>query len=165
MDNPAKREATIRLVRDLKKHGLRIDAIGMQSHLGLDTNLKQYEQSIEAFAKEGVKVMATELEVSVLPWPSDQQTAEISTNFAYQEMLNPFKNGITAEMQTKQDKFMVELFNIYKKHSKDITRITFWGVSDGDSWKNDFPIKGRTDYPLPFGRDLEAKPWVKKIID
>ncbi len=165
MDNPAKREATIRLVRDLKKHGLRIDAIGMQSHLGLDTNLKQYEQSIEAYAKEGVKVMATELEVSVLPWPTDQQTAEISTNFAYQEKLNPFKNGISAEMQAKQDKFMVKLFNIYKKHSKDITRITFWGVSDGDSWKNDFPIKGRTDYPLPFGRDLEAKPWVKMIID
>ena len=125
----------------------------------------QINREIEAYAKEGVKVMATELEVSVLPWPSDQQTAEISTNFAYQEVLNPFKNGITAEMQAKQDKFMVELFKIYKKHSKDITRITFWGVTDGDSWKNDFPIKGRTDYPLPFGRDLEAKPWVKKIID
>lgn len=164
MDNPAKREAVIKLVRDLKAHGLRIDAVGMQSHLGLDSDLKQYEQSIEAYAKEGVKVMATELEVSVLPWPSNQQTAEISTNFAYQEQLNPFKNGISAEKQAEQDKFMVKLFNIYKKHAKDITRITFWGVTDGDSWKNDFPIHGRTDYPLPFGRDFKAKPWVAKIV-
>jgi len=165
MDNPAKRDAVIKLIRDLKAHGLRIDAIGMQSHLGLDTDLKQYEQSLVAYANEGVKVMATELEVSVLPWPSDQQTAEISTNFAYQEKLNPFKNGISAEMQAQQDKFMVKLFNIYKKHAKDISRITFWGVTDGDSWKNDFPIKGRTDYPLPFGRDLQAKPWVEKIMN
>ncbi len=163
MSDKAKREAVIKLVRDIKSHGLRIDAIGMQSHLGLDTDLKEYEKSIEAYAAEGVKVMATELEVSVLPWPSSQQTAEISTNFAYQEQLNPFKNGITAKKQAEQDDFMVRLFKIYKKHSKDISRITFWGVSDGDSWKNDFPIHGRTDYSLPFGRDLKAKPWVEKI--
>jgi len=163
MDGKAKREAVVKLIRELKAEGLRIDAIGMQSHLGLDTDLDNYEKSMQAYINEGVKVMATELEVSVLPWPSAQQTAEISTNFAYQEQLNPFKNGLSKKVENEQSEFMVKLFKIYKKHAKDISRITFWGVTDGDSWKNDFPIHGRTDYPLPFGRDLQPKSWVKKI--
>ncbi|MCR5313293.1 MAG: endo-1,4-beta-xylanase [Bacteroidaceae bacterium] len=164
MDNPNKREAVVKLIRDLKAHGLRIDAVGMQSHLSTTSNLKEYEESMEAFIKEGVKVMATELDVSVLPFPNHQMTAEISTNFEYQEALNPYKKGITEEKQAEQNDFMVKLFKIYKKHAKDITRITFWGVTDGDSWKNDFPVPGRTDYPLPFGRDLKPKPWVYLII-
>jgi endo-1,4-beta-xylanase len=163
MDNANKREATVRLIRDLKAHGLRIDAVGMQSHLAIDSNLKEYEKSMQAFIHEGVKVMATELDVSVLPWPSDQQSAEISTNFAYQEQLNPFRNGITAEKQAEQDEFMKRLFALYRKYSKNVSRVTFWGVTDGDSWKNDFPVHGRTDYPLAFGRDMKAKPWVNKI--
>ncbi len=164
MDNAAKRGAVVNMIRDLKSHGLRIDAVGMQSHLALGSDLTEYEKSVEAFAGEGVKVMATELDVSVLPFPNGTMTAEVSTNFDYQEYLNPFKNGISKEKLDEQGRFMRRLFDLYKRHSDVFTRVTFWGVSDAFSWKNDFPVHGRTDFPLPFDRDMKAKPWVYEIM-
>jgi endo-1,4-beta-xylanase len=44
------------------------------------------------------------------------------------------------------------LFGVYLKHRDAVTRVTFWGVTDGDSWKNNFPVRGRTNYPLLFDR-------------
>lgn len=157
MDSLGKREGVVRLIRDLKAHGLRIDAIGMQSHLSLWTNLEEYEKSLIAFANEGVKVMATELDVSVLPWPGEMPNADISTSFEYQEKYNPYRNGLPAEVEAKLKDFYERLFAIYRKHSDVITRVTFWGVHDGGSWLNGFPIKGRTNYPLLFDRQLRRK--------
>lgn len=164
MDGPRKRAGVVRLIRELKEHGCRIDGVGMQSHVAFDTNLDEYEKSIKAFAAEGVKVMITELDLSVLPWPKGNFGAEVSTNFEYQQKMDPYKNGLSKEMQEKQDKFFTSLFDIYLRNAKDITRVTFWGLTDVDSWKNDWPIKGRTDYPLPFNRDLSPKGFVKDII-
>lgn len=165
MESPLKREAVVRLIRQLKARGLRIDAIGMQSHLSLWTNLEEYERSIEAFAAEGVKVMITELDVSVLPWPGEMPNADISTNFEYQEKYNPYRNGLPDEVMRQQADFYRRLFSIYRRHSSDITRVTFWGVHDGTSWLNNFPIRGRTNYPLLFDRRLERKPFVDDIIN
>ena len=60
---------------------------------------------------------------------------------------------------------MEQAFDIMLRNSDDISRVTFWGVSDGDSWLNGFPVRGRTDYPLPFDRRREAKPVVRAFID
>lgn len=164
MDSPRKREAVVRLIRTLKARGLRIDAIGMQSHLSLWTDLSEYEKSIEAFAAEGVKVMATELDVSVLPWPGEMPNADISANFEYQEKYNPYRDGLPNDILAQQADFYLQLFAIYRRHSADITRVTFWGVHDGTSWLNNFPIHGRTNYPLFFDRSLQRKPFVDDII-
>jgi endo-1,4-beta-xylanase len=40
-----------------------------------------------------------------------------------------------------------------------------WGVNDGQSWKNDWPIHGRTDYPLLFDRKNQPKEVVHALID
>lgn len=165
MDCAGRRDAVVRLIRDLKAHGLRIDAIGMQSHLSLQTNLVEYEKSLRAFANEGVKVMATELDVSVLPWPGQRVSAEVSQSFEYQEKYNPYRNGIPDSVTQQLGNFYRRLFDIYRRNSKDITRVTFWGVHDGGSWLNNFPMHGRTNYPLMFGRDLKRKPFVQDIIN
>ena len=31
-------------------------------------------------------------------------------------------------------------------------------MHDGESWKNNFPVRGRTNYPLLFDRKLNKKP-------
>jgi len=49
-------------------------------------------------------------------------------------------------------------FEMFLRHRKEIGRVTLWGVEDGDSWFNDFPIRGRTDYPLLFDRQGKPKP-------
>ena len=83
---PAKREAICKLVRDLKAKGLRIDAVGMQSHNGFDyPDYAEYEKSIEAFAGEGVKVMLTELDMNMLPNPEGFGGEEISQKFELQK--------------------------------------------------------------------------------
>jgi endo-1,4-beta-xylanase len=90
--------------------------------------------------------------------------AAIENNFEYQERMNPFRNGLTKDMEEQQTDFFCRLFDIYLRHADDITRVTFWGVSDGDSWKNNWPVRGRTDYPLAFDREYRAKPFVHEII-
>ena len=97
MDNPAKRQTVVNIIRDLKTHGCRIDGVGMQSHVSFSTNLAEYEKSIETFAAEGVKVMVTELDLSVLPWPSGNYGAAVETNFEYQKSMNPYTDGLPAD--------------------------------------------------------------------
>jgi len=100
------------MVRKLQEQGIRIDGIGMQGHVGMDyPDISEFEKSIEAFASLGVKVMITELDITL------------------------------------------------------ISRVTLWGVNDAQSWRNNWPVRGRTDYPLLFDRDNRAKPVVSKIIE
>ena len=35
--------------------------------------------------------------------------------------------------------------------------MTTWGTFDGESWKNNFPVRGRTNYPLLFDREMKPK--------
>lgn len=60
---------------------------------------------------------------------------------------------------------MGDYFKLFLDNSDKIARITLWGVTDNDSWKNDFPIRGRTDYSLLFDRQYKAKAVVKEIIN
>ncbi len=165
MASPGKREAVVRLVRDLKARGLRIDGVGMQSHLSLVyPDLGEYEASLAAFAAEGVKVCITELDVSVLPsaWG---QSADISATHEGGEKFNPWKDGnLPAEMQAKLATRYCELFDIYLRHAEDVDRVTFWGLNDAQSWLNNFPVRGRTDYPLLFDRAGRPKPCYDALL-
>ena len=165
MANPAKRKTVCEIVRKLKEKGLRIDGVGMQSHNGLGwPNLKDYEASIDAFAACGVNVMITELDLNVLPNPSSFGGAEVSQDFAYEERMNPYKNGLPKDVEQRIDKRWLELFDVYKRHAHQISRVCLWGISDAQSWMNDWPIKGRTAYPLLFDRQYQPKSVVQDII-
>jgi endo-1,4-beta-xylanase len=164
---PGKRDAIVKMIRSLKADGIRIDGIGMQGHLGMDSpSLEDYEAAIVAYANEGMKVMVTELDLSILPNRRRDVGADISTSIEYQQELNPYTDGVVPyEKQEDWDARMLDFFNLFLKYSDDMTRVTLWGVSDGDSWKNNFPIRGRTDYPLLFDRNHQPKTAVPKIIE
>ena len=165
MAKPAKREAYCKILRNLKAKGLRIDAIGMQSHNGFDyPDYTEYEKSIEAFAAEGVKVMMTELDVNMLPNPEGFGGAEISQKFELQKKYNPYVNGLDKKGQKLFNQRYLDLFKIIERHKDVISRVTFWGVNDGQSWLNGWPIPGRTNYPLLIDRNNEVKPVVKDIV-
>ncbi|TVS19348.1 MAG: hypothetical protein EA424_08770, partial [Planctomycetaceae bacterium] len=53
----------------------------------------------------------------------------------------------------------------YLKYRDVVDRVTFWGVTDGDSWLNNFPIRGRTNYPLLFDRRGEPKPAYHAVLE
>lgn len=166
LSKPEKRAAVCRLVRHLKKEGLRIDAVGMQSHNGLDyPDLKDYEASIDSFAACGVKVSFTELDINMLPSPKKFSGAGVEQNFEYQRQMNPYANGLPAKVEKQLNERWLAFFEIYKRHASQIERVTLWGLSDADSWLNNWPVKGRTNYGLLFDRNYQAKPVVSKIIE
>ena len=161
---PGKREAICKLVRNLKAKGLRIDAVGMQSHNGFNyPDYAEYEKSIEAFAAEGVKVMMTELDVNMLPNPEGFGGAEISQKYDLQAKYNPYVKGLDKKAQKLFNQRYLDLFKIIERHKNVISRVTFWGVNDGHSWLNGWPIPGRTNYPLLIDRNNQLKPVVKDI--
>lgn len=160
---PKKREAIVRLVKRLKEQGVRIDAVGMQGHINLEfPKSSEFEKSIVAFASQGVKVMITEFDISTLP--SVNFGANVSDRFKYTDALDPYRDGLTPSIQSAWDEKVAEFFALFFKHSNKISRVTVWGVADSDSWKNNWPIVGRTDYPLLFDRNYKPKPIVEWII-
>lgn len=156
MAEPGKRTTVVKLIQRLKSKGIRIDAVGLQTHIGMDfPDFKEYEKSIKTFIDAGVDVQLTETDMSILPNP--YTGADVATRFKYTEDKDPYKNGITKEQLKPWQKRFKELFAIINKYSKNVKRVTFWGITDASSWKNDFPIHGRTDYPLPFDREGKFK--------
>jgi endo-1,4-beta-xylanase len=161
-----KRNAVVRLVESLRERGLRIDAVGMQGHVGMDyPSLEEFEKSLLAFAATGVKVLITELDLTVLPMPDPAAAgAAVETSFAYRQKLNPYAEGLPADVAKAWTKRMGDFFRLFLKHSDKITRVSMWGVCDDDSWRNDWPVSGRTDYALLFDRQGKAKPVVSEIV-
>ena len=157
MTDKRRRDFVVELVKKYKKKGVPIHGIGMQGHFNLNSpNTKAIEASIDAFAATGMRVHFTELDVDVLPYDWGR-TSEVSTNIEYAESLNPYIDGLPKEIQDKFTRRYEELFNIFLKHSEKIDRVTFWGTTDDKSWKNNFPMRGRTNYPLLFNREHKPK--------
>ncbi|MDH3529913.1 MAG: endo-1,4-beta-xylanase [Acidobacteriota bacterium] len=164
---PAKREGAIRLVKRLQEKGIPIHGVGMQAHYSLDfpADVDEVEQSVKAFAAVGVKVLFTELDVSVLPFPNDaEQGADIGRTSVIRSGLDPYVNGLPLEIERRQSEIYQRLFRIFLRHRASISRVTFWGVNDGNSWKNNWPIRGRTDYPLLFDRKNRPKKALLEIV-
>jgi endo-1,4-beta-xylanase len=165
MANPGKREGVVKMVKNLQEQGVKIHGIGMQGHIGLEyPTIEEFEKSILAFSSLGVTVMVTELDLSVLPSPRRDMGADIATNVEYQQRLNPYTEGLPDDIQQKFDERYLDFFKLFLKHHDKISRVTLWGINDGDSWKNGWPVRGRTDYPLLFNRDNTAKSVVNEII-
>jgi endo-1,4-beta-xylanase len=136
----------------------------MQQHVTVNyPDLSEIEASIIRFAELG-DVLITELDVSVLPVPQNDFTADVAKRFGVLPELNPYPDGLPPEQAQAIDQRFVDLFRLYVKHADKITRVTTWGVSDTHSWRNYWPIRGRTDYPLLFDRDLNPKPAVARIM-
>ncbi|NQU87758.1 MAG: endo-1,4-beta-xylanase [Mariniphaga sp.] len=150
---PAKRDGIAQLVRMLQKEGIRIDGVGIQGHWGLNFPKNEYiKAAIDTFASLGVKVMITELDVDVLPLTKEGQIigqGMMHPQFQleeFKEFLDPYANGLPEEIQQQLTDRYAELFGIFYKKRDKIDRITFWGVHDGMSWKNGYPIPQRTNY-------------------
>jgi endo-1,4-beta-xylanase len=165
MSVPEKREGVVRLIQSLKEQGIRIDAVGMQGHLNMETpQPEEFEKSLLAFAGTGVKVMITELDLTVLPSPRRNLGADVSASFDYQNDINPYQESLPDSVSEAWTNRMGDFFKLFLKHQDKVTRVTLWGVSDEDSWRNSWPIPGRTDYALLFDRNHQAKPIVDRLI-
>ncbi len=160
---PLKREKTLRLIDAIRQSGTRVDAVGIQGHWELrGVPFEHIEQSIEIYAANGLKVMITELDLDVIP-----------RDFSGADLDGPANAGGTAEhaatkhpadrrdcppeILLQQAEAYRRLFEMFRSHRKNISRVTFWGLHDGRSWLNSWPTR-RTNHPLLFDRELNPKP-------
>ncbi|MBT3547489.1 MAG: endo-1,4-beta-xylanase [Flavobacterium sp.] len=166
---PKKREGVVKLIKSLQKNGAKINSVGIQAHWQLTSpTLEEIETSILAFSELGVKVMFTELDISVLPNPWELSGAEVTQNFKKFEgdkKMNPFLENLPDSVKEKLAKRYENIFKLFVKHKDKISRVTFWGVTDKFSWLNDWPIKGRTNYPLLFDRNYKEKKAYQRIMN
>jgi endo-1,4-beta-xylanase len=162
-EHPEKLEKTVRLIRDLKARGVRLDGVGLQCHLRLDDPdaPDRLDRAIAAYAAEGVKVMLTELDVDVLPRRA--RGADVAAR--EQGGSNPYRGGLPPEVAEAQARFYGRLFRVVRKHPGVVTRVTFWGPHDGATWLNSWPVPGRTNHPLLWDRALKPKPALGAVLE
>ncbi len=164
MHDPAKRAFLVGVLRDYLDRGVPIHGIGLQGHLGLDyPDLEQWERSIETYIDMGLEVHVTELDVDVLPRAGNTQ-ADVANRAQYARQLDPWTDGLPDQMQQQLADRYEQIFRILLRHRRGIERVTFWGLHDGISWKNDFPVRGRTNHPLLFDRALQPKPAYARVM-
>ncbi len=166
IEQPRKRAGAIALIKKIQAAGVRIDGVGIQGHWNInDVPMADIEQSIKEFSALGVEVMFTELDLSVLPNPLPSNTADVSTSANYNDKLNPYTGGLPDSVAQKEAKAYGDLFELFLKYKKNISRVTFWGIDDGQSWLNNFPVRGRTNYALLFDRHFQPKPAFYSVVE
>lgn len=165
IEYPHKRATALALIKKLKAAGVPVTTVGIQGHYLIDEpDLQMLDDTIAEFAKLGVKVAITELDVDVMPRPKGGVTADISLSLAADPKFNPYTKGLPNDVQEKLAARYAKIFAIALKHKDVVNRVTLWGVTDADSWHNNWPIKGRTAHSLLFDRDGKPKPAVAAII-
>jgi endo-1,4-beta-xylanase len=153
LEKPAKRAGVIKLVKDLQARKLRIDGVGNQAHWRLDTpTIEEIDRALVELHGTGLKVMYTELDINLL------QNIARGTDPA---TANPYANGLPDEVQQQLARRYADVFGVFLKHRDAVTRVTFWGLSDADSWLN----RGRMNYPLLWDRQRQPKPAFNAVVD
>jgi endo-1,4-beta-xylanase len=165
-ETPLKRDFIVGMVKSFRKRGVPIQGVGMQEHLSIDgPSVGEIEKTLIALSNIGVRAHITELDIDVLPSVWNLPTAEISTRFDYTPERDPYIQGLPKNIEEKLAKRYEDIFKIYLKHRDKIDRVTLWGSTDKETWLNDFPIKGRTNYPLLFDRGFSPKPAYFRLLD
>ncbi len=166
LENPAKREGAVRLIQYLQENGAPVTGIGTQGHWHIPSpSLEEIEKTITDFAALGIDVMVTELDIDVLPAAWNYSGADISMVAGMEDGLDPYTEGLPDDVQQELADRYREIFELFLKHRDVITRVSFWGVTDGDNWKNNFPVRGRTNHPLLFDRDWQPKPAYYSVVE
>ena len=153
LEKPAKRTGVIKLVKDLQARKLRIDGIGNQAHWRLDTPaIDEIDTALGELHATGLKVMYTELDINLLPNTARDADPAVA---------NPYANGLPDDVQQQLARRYADVFRVFLKHRDAVTRVTFWGLSDADSWLN----RGRMNYPLLWDRQRQPKPAFNAVVD
>ncbi|HWX19384.1 MAG TPA: endo-1,4-beta-xylanase [Candidatus Binatia bacterium] len=162
LEKEPKRNGAIALLQKLKARGVPVTGVGLQGHMKMDWPTPEEEDAtIAAFAKLGLKVMITELDIDVVPATQKNRTADIAQNAQPHAESNAYADGLPQAVQQALAKRYADLFAVFLKHREVVNRVTFWGVTDGDSWLN---FRARVNHPLLFDRSGQPKPAFDAVI-
>jgi len=150
-----KRRKIIQLVTDLKKKGVPIHGVGLQGHWSIfEPSAETLEATLRDYAATGLLLHITELDISV--WPGEPQRREKSEKDA--------DDSFTEERDRRQQEQYAIVFGKFRKYADAIDAVVFWCMSDGHSWLNHWPVRGRNDHPLLFDRELNPKSSFWRVV-
>ncbi|MDO5112972.1 MAG: endo-1,4-beta-xylanase [Planctomycetia bacterium] len=151
--NPDKRAKAVAMLKELLATDAPIFGVGIQGHWDIHTfSPQELQKTIDAFAELGLDVQITELDMSV-HHPGNR------------EALDGEKWEYTSEIEARQAEVYAQVFEVLCRNADRISSVTFWGISDQYSWRNDFPKKNRPDYALPFDRNSSPKKGFYSIVE
>lgn len=160
VEKPKKYASIIEKLDAVQKKGVKVDGVGIQCHIKVDQNspsLKDLETAIVALSQSGYRVHITELDIDVLPNAWEHKGRHVN-ELTDKNELNPYTNALPPSISQQLSERYRSVFELFIKHRDKIDRVSFWGTTDDESWKNGLPIAGRTSYPLLFDRKKQPKP-------
>lgn len=153
-ERPEKRERVYKLLKQLVDAKVPVNAVGLQGHWSIyEPTEKELTEAIEKFSSLGLKVQITELDISVYPWEKNRRVKRVADADSYTSALE--------QQQTDQYK---KVFKIFRDHKNVITGVTFWNISDKNTWLDKYPVEGRKNYPLLFDSHLQPKKAYWEVI-
>jgi endo-1,4-beta-xylanase len=162
---PEKRATILKLVNQLRKEGLRVDGVGAQGHWLLgDPSLDQIETMITDIADAGFKVHITELDVDPLPRDPQMYGADLALKTQMREETNIYADGFPRGKQEELAERYRGIFGVFVKHHESVPRVTFWALTDADTWLNGFPVPGRVNHPMLWDREGRPKPAFDAVL-
>ena len=149
-DDPAKRDRLYELVKELLDRGVPIDGVGHQTHISVEwPSVSSVIESMRKFAELGLDNIVTEMDMSVYAWNDRRDYGDDIPE---------------AVMQKQADRYR-EFFQAFRDNKDILSAVVFWGIADSHTWLHDFPVQGRTDAPLLFDQNLQAKPAFWSVIE
>ncbi|MEB0260360.1 MULTISPECIES: endo-1,4-beta-xylanase [unclassified Mucilaginibacter] len=154
-ERPEKRERIYKLLKRLVDAKIPIQGVGLQAHWSLvEPSQQDLINTIERFSSLGLKVQITELDISVYPWEKERRNLRTGESLEF-----------TADKEQQQAAQYAMVFKVFRKYKNVITGVTFWNISDQYSWLDDYPVKGRKNYPLLFDQNLQPKKAYQMVVD
>lgn len=150
-----KRERIYKLLKQLKDKGVPIHGVGLQAHWSIyEPSKEDLIAAIERYSSLGLQLHFTEVDMSVYKWEKEKRERKPNEEDTY-----------TLELQEKQAQQYKMVFDVMRKYKNVITNVTFWNVSDRYTWLDEYPVKGRKNYPLLFDINLKPKKAYYEVIN
>lgn len=146
-ENPGKRDRIFKLMKQLLDAKVPVHGVGLQGHWSIyDPEETEIKKSIDLFSGLGLAVQVTELDVSVYKGESESREKKPGES-----------DSFTPEQENRQIGQYQMIFKTFREKKDKLTGITFWNLSDKSTWLDNFPVRGRKNYPLLFDQELKPK--------
>ena len=151
LENPAKRQKLITLIKQLQAEKVPVMAIGTQTHVSTSSpSFAEEDQELTDLDTLGLPVHITELDVNGAQAGQRNTGADVANNAATTQ------GGLVDDADQRLAGQYANLFKAFLKH-KSVKVVTLWGINDGISWR----AAGK---PLLFDGNDQPKPAFGAVI-
>ncbi|KPK85929.1 MAG: 1,4-beta-xylanase [Bacteroides sp. SM23_62_1] len=153
--NPVKRDKIYSMLKQLLNANIPVHGVGMQGHWSVyGPSETEIRKAIELYSSLGLEVQITELDVSIYRPEQNRRNMQPDES-----------DEFTPELEQKQLEQYKMFFTTFRDYKEFITGVTFWNISDRYSWLDNYPVRGRKNYPSLFDKDWKPKRVYEEVIN